>query len=160
MKTGNVCVPPLEAGRDRPRGEGSHSGPDGVAQGQLGTFAVLPPRPWGKSIRPSPRPSRNCCGTKTWASRWGRPSPGGTRPTGIPRTGKLLGDKDAEVCIVIVGLADRGPETKTAIPALAESVHDENADVRIAVVSAMRQIGPAAVPVLTILLQDRESRRS
>jgi hypothetical protein len=73
----------------------------------------------------------------------------------------LSAQKDARGEAARIVLAPMGAQTKTAIPALAEALKDEAAQVRAGAAAALCWIAAearTAVPALTGALQDRDSR--
>jgi hypothetical protein len=73
----------------------------------------------------------------------------------------LAAQEDARGEAARIALAPLGARTKTAIPALAEALKDEAAQVRAGAVAALYWIAAeagTAVPALTVALQDRDSR--
>jgi hypothetical protein len=73
----------------------------------------------------------------------------------------LAAQEDARGEAARIALAPVGARTKTAIPALAEALRDEAAQVRAGAVAALYWIAAeagTAVPALTGALQDRDSR--
>jgi len=84
------------------------------------------------------------------AAHWGT-----LGPQGFQALTKLLKDKDSEVRqAALDAVKDIGPEAKIAIPALMELLKDK--DVQWDVVSALKEIGPAAIPTLMELLKRQE----